>query len=262
MKSCTLCTIQSSVLCKIHLIDLKKICKIYNIKKISNLNKNDIIIRICQHFAIVKIQNFIRKKHSSERICPISMEPVSFPLFAYKPDHSRNFIYYNLRSLCDYLITTGDFRDPKTRDPYSDETILKIDKLAVENKITLLYDFKTLIYASKNRRFYRVRKEKEETLLVLERCLDDIIDSMRTLIEKKNVRNAIYTLNSLFFLAFLTYFKRLAFLNKSFAEALMSRTIISVNRSVKDPLKEPNSNIIRDNIIQFLYQTKFDILSL
>ena len=56
------------------------------------------------------------------------MTDAIYPFFAFKPKGSILFIYYNLIDLADYLITTGDFRDPKTREKYSDDRILqKID---------------------------------------------------------------------------------------------------------------------------------------
>ena len=64
------------------------------------------------------------------------MEEVRYPCFAFRPKgfmidkckrNGTSFIYYNLEPLVDYLISSGDFRDPKTREPYSETTLKSID---------------------------------------------------------------------------------------------------------------------------------------
>jgi hypothetical protein len=231
-------------------------------KKIEPIKKKEQIIeKICKYVSCLKIQRMIRKKMALEQICPISMDVVIYPCFAFKPKGNNKFIYYNLGSLVNYLLTTGDFRDPKTREEYSDSVIMSIDKEVVKNNIPLQNPFKSVLKASKNKKYYIKKKDIEDTILVLERCLDDIIGSMRSVLEQQVRRNPMQTLNSLFFMAFRTYFKRLVSVSIESASSLISRTIITINNTIKDNEDvNGDTNQIRDNIIQFLYQIQFDEL--
>ena len=184
-------------------VNLKKICKRLHITNYSIMKKNELRNEIYKYFSIVKIQKSFRKYFSSEEICPISIEPIKYPCFPFKPKGATKFIYYNLEPLIEYLITTGDFRDPKTREKYSSDT-----------------------------------------------------------------------LRTLFFNSYTIYFRRLIEQSRDRAEIVIERTISLINETVdrmvsdsdeldqfkQELIKETNS--LRDNIILFLYQLKFDELEL
>ena len=65
-------------------------------------------------------------------------------------------------------------------------------------------------------------------------------------------------------MTFRAYFKRLVYYSKPDADALINRTISLINETVNRPLKDNEVDndigILRDNIIQFLFQLKFDEL--
>lgn len=260
---------------KLKVQDLRKIYKnVYkNPRKFTNkkesketketpkvLKKDDLIVKIKEYTSVLKIQRFYRNKKSTEQVCPISMESIKYPCFAFRPKGHSMFIYYNLEPLVSYMLSSGNFKDPKTREEYSDQVLESIDKEVLKNKIPLMKPFKSVIKASKNKKYYRKKKDNEDTILALERCLDDIIGSMRSIIEQRIRRvNPIQTLNSLFFMAFRTYFRRLVSLSKESGLSLIERTIVSINGTIKaDEDFNSDTNIIRDNIIQFLYQIKYD----
>lgn len=238
---------------------LKKICKNKNIPNISKYNKSDLILIINKYYATIKIQRFYRNKIAIEQICPICFETTkNSPCFAFKPNGQNSFIYYNLSCLSNYLIKTGDFRDPKTRECYSDSVLKNIDIELKKNKIILDSDFKSIYKASKNKKYYKNIKDREESILILERCLDDIITSMKSLIENKDSRRGSvkFTLHSILFTTFNTYYRRLIHHSVQAANLLLDRTIISINNSVKDYTDVESINI-RDTILNFLYQIKF-----
>lgn len=266
--------------------DLKQLLKIYNIKtkqlyipessaasaqttsehlspineeskQISKLNKNEIIKVLRSHFSVKKIQKFLRLKWSIESICPVSLETVNYPLFAFKPKGNRHFIYYNLEIFSNYLISTGDFRDPKTREVYNEDTLKSIDKELVKNKINV--PLKGVFRASKNEKYYKNKKDMADNILVLDRCLDELISTLRSWVENRNNANINVNINILF-MAFRSYFKRLCVYSKDEAVNLIKRTIVSVNKSVKANVPESSNN--RDHIIQFLYQVQYDELEI
>jgi len=231
---------------------------------VTNHNEKNLIKNICYKFSVLKLQKWFRSKISLDKICPITMTEVIYPYFAFRPKGARIFIYYNLEDLGNYLTKTGDFRDPKTREKYSDDNLKKIDIELKKNIIKLDGPFKTVFKASKNKKYYKNKKDTEDNILVLERILDDIIGSMRTIIEDRIRRsNAIVTLHNICFMTFRSYFRRLVAQSKESATFLIKRTIISINESIKyDSKVDPDTNMIRDNIILFLYQVRFDELGL
>lgn len=239
---------------------LKNLLKLYKIKNYSKLNKKELISKINTHLSTLKIQKFLRSKWIGDQVCVLSLEKVKYPLFAFKPKGYASLIYYNLDIFANYLITTGDFRDPKTREKYSEETLKKIDKELKKNNISV--PLKGIYRASCNKRHYKKQKEREENILLLDRCIDDIISAMRNMIENRSRRNnAIQTLNTLFFMTFRSYFRRLVSVSPDHAKIIIERTIKIINDSVKDP-NDKESSYIRDNIIQFLYQIQYDELNI
>jgi hypothetical protein len=98
---------------------------------------------------------------------------------------------------------------------------------------------------------------------------------MRNLLENKGRRrHPFQTLNSLFFMSFRIYFRRLAIHSTEKAEHLIQRTIKLINETVNRPIKkdgyedvnddrpakkiDDETAMLRDTIIQFLYQVQFD----
>ena len=91
---------------------LKSLCKSMKITKYSKLNKKSLIKLLNINISIVKLQRYFRSKWI-DGLCPISMDVVRYPCFAFKPkgflidrNRSRNytsFIYYNLEPLVNYF---------------------------------------------------------------------------------------------------------------------------------------------------------------
>jgi hypothetical protein len=234
-------------LCNLTVVKLKKVCKILNIVKYSKLRKDELVYKINTMLAILKLQRHFRNKWINGP-CPISMEPIGYPCFSYKPKGSTTFIYYNLDTLVDYLLQTGDFRDPKTREPYSDETLKAIDKY--KNKAGLIS--KSVYKASCNRNIYRRKKEHEDDIMVLERYLDEIVSSIRGIMETENIcEDRTILLNSYHFPTFLRYYKKLLQLSKETANYKINNTIQIISGSKEQPPIDPYN--LQDFILQFFY---------
>lgn len=246
--------------------DLQDILKLHHINKtsvatsiissgpISSFNKINMSKLIVCNLAAKRIQKFLRKSWSIEDICPVSLESVKYPIFAFKPKGSTKFIYYNLNLLCDYLITTGDFRDPKTREEYTEITLKSIDKEMQKNGIKLnVPKLKSVLLASKNKAYYRKKKDIEDTLLIIDRCLDDAVSSLRSWIESERSISE----PSISFMVFRSYFRRLVSISNNDAVNMIKRTLITINKSVKNP-DDKRASDNRDNVIAFLYQTLYD----
>lgn len=231
---------------------LRQLCKHKKIKY-SNLRKTKLIESLSFHHSSIKIQRFFRGKWILND-CPISMERVKYPCFAYRPkgwdvSKKRNhyFIYYNLKPLVEFMLVSGDFRDPKTRETYSEDTLRKIDTYAKK----VGFKLKNLLTASRNRNYYKRKRDRENDIIVLERCLDEVTSSIRFLMENESLSNPNISLNSFLFPVFHKYFKNLVILSKENARHLLSRTVLSVLGN--DRQVPPDPNRIKDYILQFLY---------
>lgn len=228
---------------------LRGLCKLYKLSNYSKQTKEILIRRLNEYLSILKIQKFIRYRFMGGRdqLCPISMEPIRYPCFPFKPKGSSYFVYYNLESLLDYLLQTGDFRDPKTREPYLDETLRSIDsyrkKLGIKSKSVYL--------ASQNRSTYKKKKDHEDDIMVLERCIDEVVSSITTIMESTMDENPLMILNSYHFPTYLRYYKRLFALCKFSAKNKIENTIIIIiDRAERNLCKTRG---IEDFILQFMY---------
>lgn len=241
-------------LSKLPIKKLKELCKIKHIHKYTGLKKNDIIKCIIEDISVKKIQRFMRSRWIRDEICPISMDRIRYPSFVFIPkglnieDNSKPLmIYYNLEPLVEYLLTSGDFRDPKTRESYSEEFLKSLDKYRL--KIGLKY--RSIYKASQNKNFYKRKKEREEDLIILERCLDEVVSSMRMLLEFEQENNPTLTLNSFHFPTYHRYFRSLLYKSSENAKHVLNNTISVISGPPNNPTKDPNN--VKDLIFQFIY---------
>lgn len=235
---------------KINLLQLKKLCKVHKIKKYSKLTKHEILKLLNLNISIVKIQRHFRNKWIKE-CCPVSLETVRFPCFPFRPKGFGGkytfFIYYNLKSLVDYLIISGDFRDPKTREPYSEHVLKSIDKC--RKKVGM--KGKSVYHASKNTSYYRKKREKDEDIVVFERFLDEIVSSIRNMMETPQTSNPTNSLNNYHLPIFHRYFKSMYYKSKENAKYFLSHTIHVISGTKQRCTPDPNG--VKSLILQFLY---------
>jgi len=140
--------------------DVKRKAKKIGIKGYSKLRKNEIINTIISFYAVKVIQRRYRKCKSLNTLCPISLEAISYPCWSKKTKKGR--MYYNLEPLANFLITSGDFRDPNTRESYTDKEIVSIDSLIRVNKIKIS---KSVKKAKDNPRFYKRLRRMRSRLI-------------------------------------------------------------------------------------------------
>ena len=111
----------------IKVTDLKKICKSLNIKKYSKMPRETLTENIDKFLSVLKIQRWTRKILSEHQNCPISLEKIFYPCFAFKANNI--LIYYKLDTLKKYLIESGNFIDPISRLPYTDKHLIEMDNI-------------------------------------------------------------------------------------------------------------------------------------
>jgi hypothetical protein len=103
------------------------IAKIYKIKYISRLNKNNLLILLNRFNAAKMIQRNFREKLILNKECPICNEKLVYPFVSFKI--GNKFFYYDFNTIISYFEKSGDFRDPCTRKPIPDKKIYQINSL-------------------------------------------------------------------------------------------------------------------------------------
>ncbi|KAJ8578217.1 hypothetical protein ON010_g987 [Phytophthora cinnamomi] len=70
-------------------------------------------------------------------------------------------VVYNVESLVQYILATGDFSEPETRIPFSDEDLRRIDVEASKGKL----NEKSVVDAKKNKHTFEEQKVKRDGIL-------------------------------------------------------------------------------------------------
>eukprot|EP01041_Mallomonas_annulata_P007520 gene7520-15396_t len=73
----------------------------------------------------------IKMNKEVNKIDPIMFAPLSKYTFRFVRSNGT-CVLFNVESLVDYLLATGDFTDPETRIPFSDSDLKTIDRLAIK----------------------------------------------------------------------------------------------------------------------------------
>ncbi|KAG7386159.1 hypothetical protein PHYPSEUDO_000591 [Phytophthora pseudosyringae] len=88
-------------------------------------------------------------------------------------------VVYNVESLVQYILATGDFSEPETRIPFSDEDLRRIDAEASKAKL----NEKSVVDAKKNKHKFDEQKVKRDGILGLERCASEYVNRMLEIVE-------------------------------------------------------------------------------
>lgn len=147
--------------------NLINVIKLYNVKKYSNLSKNELILKINQVKSTLLIQQYIRKKFNDELICPITLCELKYPFISIK--NNNKFRYYSLNEFIEYLNkSTDDFRDPFTRELLTDKAIEQIENLAEHYKIKKLF----------NKKNWKKKINSRAEYLTITNCLNEILNEI------------------------------------------------------------------------------------
>lgn len=103
-------------------------------------------------------------------------------------------IYYNLEPLMDYLIETGNFKDPITRIAYTNKHLKQMDDIYAYKK-TDKTDKKSVVAYSKCTEHYIQKKRLENELYTLEGILDYINEEIMTTIRNASRTIVLYNLS-------------------------------------------------------------------
>lgn len=243
-------------------IQLKKICRAKGIKNYSKLNKNNLINTIQTHTSVIRLQRWIRGILSKGDLCSISLEKIKYPCFAHVPKENV-IIYYNLGALKDYLITTGNFRDPNTRDYYTETQLKTMDVIEEYTRKNKKRKVDSVYKASKNTKFYKKIKERENEIEILEREMDDAIEGALTEVIYDTTRNdRRFILGTVFFMKYQLNFRRLIHRDREHAEHAIKKNIDGLTHLYEKIQEQYDEQQREDHMymINWIYQLDFNFL--
>ena len=142
--------------------EIRKLCKLRNIVNLSKLKKAELIELLIRHQTALFLQRNFRKRKKKNDICPFTLDAVEWPFWSKKTNNG--FFYYNLLELSEFLVASGDFRDPLTRQTYTPKELDSIESMTKFYKIKLK---KSLKFARSNKKYYRNIKDKTEQIDIL-----------------------------------------------------------------------------------------------
>ena len=115
---------------------------------------------------------------------PITLDELGNNIFTFITPHGHD-IKYNIESLVQYIDSSGDFRDPVSRYPFSSDDIMNIDQKINDNEdLTHLPSLKNI---RENSHQYCVQKQKKEECQNLEACLGELVVEMLDIIESPSM---------------------------------------------------------------------------
>ncbi|KAJ1432944.1 hypothetical protein B484DRAFT_429696 [Ochromonadaceae sp. CCMP2298] len=127
-------------------------------------------------------------------------------------------IRFNIESLVDYLLSSGDFSDPETRIPFTEADLREIDAIAKKSglKKGSVAEAKTNIHSYSDAKFHR------DALLALERCAGEVVTDILQIVETYDPDEAQMQLMMREFPAFLDYFRQLREADQAYASKCCS----------------------------------------
>jgi hypothetical protein len=163
---------------KFNIKTLKKIARLYKIKYITFIKKEDLINLINNYNAAKIIQRYFRLRLMITNECPISYKKLNYPFISFKVN--KKFFYYDFDSIINYFIKSNNFLDPCTRHPIPDKKIYEINEL-----IKYYYGKNT------NNTLITSNMIKNAELNIITYCIYDIIRELDIISCKEEIKNIL-----------------------------------------------------------------------
>ena len=143
-------------------------------------------------------------------------------------------VVFNLGTLVDYVLVTGDFSDPETRIPFSDNDLKEIDELTRKAGLRK----SSVLEAKRAPQAYIDSKFRRDALLGLERCAGEVVTDILNIIETCDPDEAQMRLLMRELPAFSDYYQQLHEADPAYARAALSHWI----QFVEGPPNCPNDD--------------------
>mmetsp|Transcript_28472 Transcript_28472/g.27267 ORF Transcript_28472/g.27267 Transcript_28472/m.27267 type:complete len:273 (-) Transcript_28472:1054-1872(-) len=169
------------------------------------------------------------------KIDPIMFAPI-------KKRHTWKFvrpngsaIVFNIESLVDFVLASGDFSDPETRLPFSDKDLAEIDEIVIKAGLTKA----SVLETKRNPNAFVDSKFRRDALQGLERCAGEVVTDMLTIIENCDPEEAQMRLVMRELPMFADYYRQLGEADMPFAKQCMTHW----RRFLMGPPNRPNEDI-------------------
>ncbi|KAE8912481.1 hypothetical protein PF005_g7234 [Phytophthora fragariae] len=140
-------------------------------------------------------------------------------------------VVYNVESLVQYILATGDFSEPETRIPFSDEDLRRIDVEASKAKICE----NSVVDAKKHKHKFEEQKVKRDGILGLERCASEYVNRMLDIVESDDPEEGEMLLIMSVFPSFSDIFEQIRRSDSEYAKHSMGHFI----QYMKGPKNRP-----------------------
>lgn len=160
-----------------------------------------------------------QKKMSLNTLDPIMLVPIGKKKTFKFHRPNGSVVQFNVDSLVDFMIASGDFTDPETRLSFTDDQLREIDAIAADIGLE-----KPSVYEAKhNTQFYSDAKFRRDALLGLERCAGEVVADILELIEEgEDPDDAQMQLAMQDFPSFVDYFRQIREADPEYASKCIS----------------------------------------
>ncbi|CAM9335134.1 unnamed protein product [Heterosigma akashiwo] len=175
-----------------------------------------------------------------------SLDKHKFIFFRQLPGGDYVHVEYNLSSLIDYFLKSGDFVEPESRIEFTDEDLLRLDlqaKMAGFQKPSV-YE------AKKNPAKFEKERQEQALLTGLERCAGDTISSMMAVVENMSSEDGQIILLADLLPSFLNYYEKMKHLDGEHAKQSMLHYKLYLKGPPNKPTQDKNG--LLPMVISFL----------
>lgn len=197
------------------------------------------------------------KKSTSETTIVNTVDPIMFaPLGKHTFRFTRpngSCVVFNVDSLIDYLLSTGDFSDPETRIAFTDVDLKIIDSIAISAGIK-----RNSVYAAKHNgnKVFEQTKFMRDALQSVERCAGELIADMLNIIETCDGDEAEMRLVMREFPMFADYYRQLKAADADYAKRCMKHWVLFIKGPPNRPTIDETG--ILQAVLYFLRSVELD----
>jgi len=192
---------------------------------------------------------------------PITHEELGKWVYTFAFDNSENRVSYNIRSLAEYFLKTGEFTEPTTRVRVTEKNVREIDMLIRKYDIDIsgFSSFQNLWDCYKARDKYEEKKHHENLLLGLERLTSESIESILKLIESNPSGSYERSVDDFHKICdeFDLYYEQLVHADRKHALASISHWLFFIKGPPNKPTKDSHGFLRRS--LEFLEDRKYQV---
>mmetsp|Transcript_16820 Transcript_16820/g.51733 ORF Transcript_16820/g.51733 Transcript_16820/m.51733 type:complete len:190 (-) Transcript_16820:638-1207(-) len=144
-------------------------------------------------------------------------------------------IWYDIQTLVQYIIKTGEFREPETRIEFSLADLTRLDSQARHFGL----DLPSVVEARTNSAPYEEKRAAEDAMLCLERFCGEVVADMQRCLEQYDPETLEMCLVGHLFPSYSHFFKQIKDRNAEMAQQLVYHHISFLRGPPNRPTEDP-----------------------